>query len=93
MALALMPDARLHSRRAVMRGAVWAERGGMAALGRVERRRLLRGMGRGQQTWVGMGLAIYKITRRRAWVIPAFGVSLVYLAYVAVRTAVLGVMQ
>jgi len=54
-ALLLLPDDRLSTRRAVMRAGALLRRGEYDAR---QRKRLVRGMGRGQTVWVGLGAAL-----------------------------------
>lgn len=80
-ALLLTPDNRPSTRRAVIRGAVLSERYGAASMPRPARRRLLRGFARGQQAWIGVGMAFYKLNRTKPWAVPLFTMALIFGAY------------
>lgn len=88
LALLLTPDDRGATRRAIMRAALWLDASGERVLSRPARRRLLAGMGRGQRTWVGWGVAVFLMLRRRAGLAVVFVVAVLWLLWQAVSAVV-----
>lgn len=60
-ALLLTPDDRPQTRRAIMRAAVLSCRTGQTKMPRIVRKRMTRGMSKGQQIWVGLGVGLFQL--------------------------------
>lgn len=81
LALAVTPDDRPASRRAVLRGAAWVNRSPSNRLSLVQQRKLLAPFSGSQKRFVAFGVAMYALLLRRMPTLLLFLVTVVYMVY------------